>query len=259
MKTTLTTAALATLLFASASGVAFAQDREQHGQGQQQPHAQGQQPHAQAPHGGPPGGGEHRGGPPGGGGMPHGPGPGGAPGGHAEHAPAPGVRGPAGGGGEPRASHEEAPQAARGPGSNGGAQRSFERQGGHPGGGHDVTMPAGSRGAAAGRAPGTGQFGGSRTAPQHWQAGRSPTVFQSHARFHAGAYRPPSGYYARSWGFGQILPRAWFARNYWMTDFLDFGLPYPPPGYTWVRVGPDALMIDQYSGRIVQVVRGIFW
>jgi Ni/Co efflux regulator RcnB len=84
-------------------------------------------------------------------------------------------------------------------------------------------------------------------------------VFQSRSRFHAGGYRPPAGYYARSWGFGQFLPRAWFARNYWLSDFLDFGLPYPPPGFTWVRVGPDALMIDEYTGRIVQVVRGIFW
>lgn len=110
-----------------------------------------------------------------------------------------------------------------------------------------------------GGAPGGGQFAGSRAAPQHWQPGRSPPVFQSRAHFHAGFYRSPPGYYVRAWGFGDFLPRPWFARTYWLADFLDFGLPFAPPGYVWVRVGPDALMIDQFSGRIVQVVRGIFW
>jgi Ni/Co efflux regulator RcnB len=103
------------------------------------------------------------------------------------------------------------------------------------------------------------QFAGPGGTPQHWQAGRFPPVMQARDRFHAGYYRPPYGYYSRAWGFGDILPRGWYARNYWLDNFLDFGLPYPPPGYTWVRVGPDALMIDQFSGRIVQVVSGVFW
>ena len=81
----------------------------------------------------------------------------------------------------------------------------------------------------------------------------------SQNRYHAGFYAPPSGYYARAWGFGDFLPRPWFVRTYWLEDFLGFGLPYPPPGFMWVRVGGDALMIDRYSGRIVQVDRGIFW
>jgi Ni/Co efflux regulator RcnB len=63
----------------------------------------------------------------------------------------------------------------------------------------------------------------------------------------------------RSWQFGDFLPGGWFADPYWINDFNDYDLPYPPPGYEWVRVGPDALMVDRYTGRIVQVVRGIFW
>jgi Ni/Co efflux regulator RcnB len=81
----------------------------------------------------------------------------------------------------------------------------------------------------------------------------------NHDRFRAGYYRAPPGYYYRPWGFGEYLPRAWFIHDYWLSDFLDFDLPYPPPGFTWVRVGPDALMVDQFNGRIVQVVHGIFW
>ena len=96
--------------------------------------------------------------------------------------------------------------------------------------------------------------------PPHWSAGRYPPVMTwNHDRFRAGFYRPPPGYYYRPWGYGEYLPRPWFVRDYWLMDFLDFDLPYPPPGFTWVRVGPDALMIDQFNGRIVQVVHGIFW
>jgi len=94
---------------------------------------------------------------------------------------------------------------------------------------------------------------------ERWERGRFPSVVSSHHRFHVGAYRAPYGFFARSWGFGDILPRGWYGPDYFIDDFLDFDLPYPPPGYEWVRVGPDALMIDEYTGRIVQVVRGIFW
>jgi Ni/Co efflux regulator RcnB len=92
-----------------------------------------------------------------------------------------------------------------------------------------------------------------------WQPGRAPPVFWSQDRYRIGGYRAPYGYYVRTWGFGDFLPRGWYAQDYWIGDFLDYDLPYPPPGYTWVRVGGDALMIDRFTGRIVQVVRGIFW
>ena len=94
---------------------------------------------------------------------------------------------------------------------------------------------------------------------EHWERGRYPPVFWSHDRYRVGVYRPPYGFYVRAWGFGDFLPRPWFGRDYYLDDFLDFGLPYPPPGYEWVRVGGDAIMIDAYTGRVVQVIRGIFW
>ncbi|HZZ30869.1 MAG TPA: RcnB family protein [Phenylobacterium sp.] len=126
-----------------------------------------------------------------------------------------------------------------------GGDRGFDgRRDGH-GAGAQVDARNGA-GAPRGQAP-------------RWQPGRYPPVYASHDRFHAGAYRAPYGYYSRAWGFGDFLPRAWFGESYWIGDFIDYGLPYPPPGYEWVRVGGDALMIDRYTGRIVQVVRGIFW
>lgn len=84
-------------------------------------------------------------------------------------------------------------------------------------------------------------------------------MFWAHDRFRAGAYSQPYGYYSRAWAFGDFLPHGWYGRNYWIGNFIDYDLPYPPPGFEWVRVGGDAILVDQFTGRIVQVVRGIFW
>lgn len=58
--------------------------------------------------------------------------------------------------------------------------------------------------------------------------------------------------------YGQRLPSLYFARDYWLTNYVSFGLIAPPDGFIWVRFGPDALLIDQYTGEIVQVQYGIF-
>jgi Ni/Co efflux regulator RcnB len=94
---------------------------------------------------------------------------------------------------------------------------------------------------------------------ERWERGRFPPVFWSQQRFRIGGYRAPHGYYSRAWAFGDFLPRGWYGQDYWLDDFLDYDLPYPPPGFEWVRVGDDAVLVDQYSGQVVQVVRGIFW
>lgn len=83
--------------------------------------------------------------------------------------------------------------------------------------------------------------------------------FTAPRRFHAGHYHRPYGYYAHRWTYGQILPSAFFVRNYWIDDFYDYGLMDPPPGTVWVRYGDDALLIDQYTGEVIQVEYGIFY
>jgi Ni/Co efflux regulator RcnB len=78
-------------------------------------------------------------------------------------------------------------------------------------------------------------------------------------RFHAGNYRAPPGYHYRRWGYGEFLPSIYWGRDYWLTDFLAYGLFAPPDGYIWVRYGPDALLIDQNTGEIIQVDYGVFY
>lgn len=97
-----------------------------------------------------------------------------------------------------------------------------------------------------------------RDAPR-WESGRYPRVYSSPHRYRVPAYRRPPGFYVRSWAFGEVLPRGWYGPEYRLFDWWAYGLPMPPPGYSWVRVGADVLLVDDFSGRIVQVVRYVFW
>ena len=83
--------------------------------------------------------------------------------------------------------------------------------------------------------------------------------FRAPRRFRAPVYRRPPGWYAHTWTWGQILPVAFWSRDYWITDFNIYDLPPPPFGAIWVRVGSDALLIDQDSGEIIEVDYGIFY
>jgi Ni/Co efflux regulator RcnB len=78
-------------------------------------------------------------------------------------------------------------------------------------------------------------------------------------RFRIGSYRGPHGYHYRRWAFGMFLPEIYFAQDYWISDYSDYDLDDPPDGYVWVRYGPDALLIDEDTGAIVEVEYGVFY
>lgn len=84
-------------------------------------------------------------------------------------------------------------------------------------------------------------------------------TFNAPRRFRAPVYRRPPGFYFRRWSWGEFLPPAFWVRDYWLIDFSLYGLPPPPFGAIWVRVGDDALLIDRYSGEIITVEYGIFY
>lgn len=211
---------------------ALAQDDHGHGGGGGEhgggaPHGGGPAPQAQ--HGGPPGGGH-------GGGAPHG-----------QPGPNPGFsRGPNGGGFDHHAP-QAAPSYNRGP--NGG--------GGFHGGPRNGVNPGGPN--MAGR-PGGGFHGGPGGGHHDFHSfGDYHQNFNASRHFHAGAYIRPQGWYPHRWVFGEVLPPLFWARNYWLMDFMDFGLPPPPPYAVWVRYGNDALLIDQDSGEIITVEYGVFY
>jgi Ni/Co efflux regulator RcnB len=84
-------------------------------------------------------------------------------------------------------------------------------------------------------------------------------AFSAPRRFRAGVYVRPSGWYYHRWTYGEFLPVFFFTRNYWILDWEDFALDDPPPGTVWVRYGNDALLIDEYTGEVIEVVYGIFY
>ncbi|HEY4339236.1 MAG TPA: RcnB family protein [Steroidobacteraceae bacterium] len=82
--------------------------------------------------------------------------------------------------------------------------------------------------------------------------------FKAARSFHVGPYHRPAGWSAHTWAYGQILPRAYFAPEYILSDYWLFALEVPPAGYEWVRDGDDALLVDVNSGEILQVEYGAF-
>jgi hypothetical protein len=76
--------------------------------------------------------------------------------------------------------------------------------------------------------------------------------------FHLGIYYDPFGYGYRSFDIGYRLMPAYFGDQYWIDPAL-YGLPYPPPGAQWVRYWNDAVLVDMYSGEVIDVIRDFFW
>ncbi|MGA9026937.1 MAG: RcnB family protein [Steroidobacteraceae bacterium] len=82
--------------------------------------------------------------------------------------------------------------------------------------------------------------------------------FQAARSYKIGPYHRPPGWAARRWGYGDILPRAYWAAPYLLADYWLFALEVPPAGYEWVRVGADALLVSIATGEVLQAEYGVF-
>jgi len=103
---------------------------------------------------------------------------------------------------------------------------------------------------------GRNDYRGNRNWSQYHRAFNASHRFQ----FRGGArYVRPSGWYYRRWTFGDYLPGLFWASNYWINDWNYYDLMPPPAGTVWVRYGDDAVLIDRYSGEVIQVEYSIFY
>ena len=73
------------------------------------------------------------------------------------------------------------------------------------------------------------------------------------------AFRYPSGYSYRRWSIGALLPSLFLSNNYYFNDYSALGVGAPPYGYHWVRYGPDLLLVQNGTRRIVDVIYGAFY
>lgn len=88
--------------------------------------------------------------------------------------------------------------------------------------------------------------------------------WRSYRNHHRSLFR--QGYYYDPFGFGyqrfmtgwNIWP-AYYGNRYWINDPWSYRLPTAYGPYRWVRYHDDALLIDLYSGEVVDVIYGFFW
>lgn len=79
------------------------------------------------------------------------------------------------------------------------------------------------------------------------------------ARFHAPIFRYPPGWGYRRWAFGAFLPGVFLGPSFIIGPYWVYGLPAPPPGYHWIRIGPDALLVRYGDGYVLDAAYGVFY
>ena len=67
----------------------------------------------------------------------------------------------------------------------------------------------------------------------------------------------PADYHGISIGFR--LGSLFYSNRYWIDDPWRYRLPEVYGPYRWVRYYDDVLLIDIYSGEVVDVVHNFFW
>ena len=78
--------------------------------------------------------------------------------------------------------------------------------------------------------------------------------------FHVGRYYAPyNGYFYRRLSVGYMLDAMFYGSNYWIYDPWSYHLPPAYPPYHWVRYYDDALLVDTYTGQVVETLYDFFW
>jgi hypothetical protein len=79
------------------------------------------------------------------------------------------------------------------------------------------------------------------------------------SHFHLGIYYDPFGWSYRPYSIGWRLWPSYYSSRYWISDPWEYRLPYAPPGYRWIRYWDDAVLVDTWSGQVVDVLPNFFW
>jgi hypothetical protein len=78
--------------------------------------------------------------------------------------------------------------------------------------------------------------------------------------YRLGRYYDPYRYGYRRWSIGLTLGSGYYNNsNYWLNDPWQYRLPPAYGPYRWIRYYNDALLVNVYSGEVVDVIYGFFW
>jgi hypothetical protein len=89
-----------------------------------------------------------------------------------------------------------------------------------------------------------------------WQRFR----YSNRGLFRSPYYAPYGyGYGYNRLSIGGLLDEIFWGRNYWISDPWQYRLPPAPYGTQWVRYYNDVILVDVYSGEVVDVIYDFFW
>jgi hypothetical protein len=72
-------------------------------------------------------------------------------------------------------------------------------------------------------------------------------------------YAPYRNYSYRRLNSGFRLDTLFFGSRYWINDPWQYRLPPADGPYRWVRYYDDAMLVDTYSGEVIDVIYDFFW
>lgn len=83
---------------------------------------------------------------------------------------------------------------------------------------------------------------------------------QNRNRYHLSPYYSPY----RNWRYqrfsiGLFLDSLFYDQRYWIGDPWEYRLPPAPYGTQWVRYYDDVILVDIYTGEVVDVIYDFFW
>lgn len=89
--------------------------------------------------------------------------------------------------------------------------------------------------------------------------------WQRYRRYHRDIYRlgryyaPYRDYDYRPLGIGFYLNSLFFGPRYWINDPWYYRLPPVSGDLRWIRYYDDAVLVDVYTGEVVDVIHNFFW
>jgi hypothetical protein len=72
-------------------------------------------------------------------------------------------------------------------------------------------------------------------------------------------YSPYRGYGYSRLSIGLVLDSLFYSNRYWLNDPYQYRLPAAPYGTQWVRYYNDVVLVDVYTGEVIDVIENFFW